>query len=802
MTKALSAAGQLTLIQPRPITPDKSLDIDAFAAALGVADSSHGTWIETLPFTSGDITAGTENELQVAVAGGGDDVDLVQTIEASNYYKNMVKRVVSGDAPQKSLSSLDDYLASSDKIWENSWVRIPLQALNRYARSILERDLLADKCQCDGPQRCDSERFFVHRRSETFLRVPVSYLLKLSLAQVIGRADVPAIIRQAGQRMLDHFLNDNSSPETHSFFPVNGSRPQGLGTAVVMETLLRYLLTQLLVQFANCAMGLEQHGQRVVIYFAPHPPMRQKQLNDLISDAFYRELFMSPCLSGWEQGEAKHRYMILCHEVLSRSQLNTLAKLKEADIITNNLVVLPRTSNICLANNGTHLSFGSRKLSQLMSDGASAFSDRDEKYYGDLVIKISEHFLPLFVGTYSAAPYRLDFFDFHPEKVLGFLPHELDYTHLRMIWRRWKRKANNKFFGRSLTPFGPELLDRAISKVLGLKGDLVHDFRLIDYLVSLLSTDESPSLDGRLDNEMRLKSDLSEMGIFDSRMPLYQLLRLRQYHTIGFSGFEARHYSLFEGFHRDMRTAVDLQQLITLLAYRYIFDRTVSHTDIPDSPTVESERRQFFFGAAIGIPTLYVRKQSKNRLMTRILKDCRHTRNSRRYNGYMRIPAIEYQRALIRVLKRDGRDLIEMLNIGGAVEDLTQRINDPERNAVAHRIVHSISGDRRHAVVRMNGREFNQAAEDYYRDQLRVDHMREALSTFQEAALELDSWESWRNGHYNKALLCLLGGTNADDFLASASRDALSESLSADVCQKMIYLLLLVIKFQQSKHNG
>jgi len=65
---------------------------------------------------------------------------------------------------------------------------------------------------------------------------------------------------------------------------------------------------------------------------------------------------------------------------------------------------------------------------------------------GDLVIKIAEHFLPLFVGTYSAAPYRMDFCDFHPEKALGFLPHELDYTHLRMIWRRWKKKADLKNF--------------------------------------------------------------------------------------------------------------------------------------------------------------------------------------------------------------------------------------------------------------------------------------------------------------------------------------------------------------------
>jgi hypothetical protein len=126
-----------------------------------------------------------------------------------------------------------------------------------------------------------------------------------------------------------------------------------------------------------------------------------------------------------------NRYMHLCHTVLSRSQLNAVIKLREAGIIVNNLVVLPSTSNISLANNGTHISLGSRLLTRLMQDPHSGYGPLEEKHYGDLAIKIVEHFLPLFVGTYSAAPYRIDFMDFHPERVLGFLPHELDFTHLR-----------------------------------------------------------------------------------------------------------------------------------------------------------------------------------------------------------------------------------------------------------------------------------------------------------------------------------------------------------------------------------
>jgi hypothetical protein len=245
---------------------------------------------------------------------------------------------------------------------------------------------------------------------------------------------------------------------------------KGYGRGLANETAKRYLLTHLLTLYANEKFRLREHGQQAIIFFSPHPPVRQKQLNDGISDSFYRELFMSPCLSGWSEGEAKHAYMVLCHQVLSRSHLNAVGKLREAGIITRNLVVLPNTSNIGLANNGVHVTLGSRRLTDALRDSRSGFTERDEKQVGDLVIKIVEHFLPLFVGTYSAAPYRLDFADFHPERVLGFLSHELDYTHLRMLWRRWKKKTATRLFGHAFTPLGPEPLDRILTAALRLKG--------------------------------------------------------------------------------------------------------------------------------------------------------------------------------------------------------------------------------------------------------------------------------------------------------------------------------------------
>jgi hypothetical protein len=168
------------------------------------------------------------------------------------------------------------------------------------------------------------------------------------------------------------------------------------------------------------------------------------------------------------------------------SQLSALTKLRDAGIISRGLVSLPTVCSVSLANNGTHVSLGSSRLAEQLAHGNARMGNHDEKYLGDLAVKIFEHFLPLFGGSYSAAPYRIPFEDFHPEKVLAFLPHELDYTHLRMVWRRWKKKADLKVFGHPLTPFGPRTLDKLLAFVFRLKGDFVPDYRLIDYLALAL----------------------------------------------------------------------------------------------------------------------------------------------------------------------------------------------------------------------------------------------------------------------------------------------------------------------------
>ena len=659
----------MTLLPPEnsPVQDETiSADIAGFAGLL-----KQNT---TTPFIGSDTSCGMEFELQVAVEGDAKRVDLPISIRCSSHYHNLEKRAARGDMSNHRASALREFLdTNSTGIWENSWVRLELERLSPLCREILDRDLLADKQDPGGPRRTDIHRFHVGEKNRT-LRIPISYLLKLALADILGTSPaLPAELHHTGRRLLDHFTSDNTSPEILSLtIPTAGE--ENIGRLAAAESCRTFLFIQLLVQYANTKFGLKDSGQRCIVYNAPHAPCRQKQLNEIVPDSYYRNLFMSPCLSGWDRGQEKHDYMALCHKTLSRSQLNTIGKLRDAGIITNNLVVLPNTSNTCLANNGTHVSLGSKMLSSLGADPESPFTPQVEKYYGDLVIKIVEHFLPLFVATYSAAPYKVDFADFHPEKMLGFLPHELDYTHLRMIWRRWKKKAAIRFAGHAVTPFGPRKLDTILATILRLKGDLIPDFRLIDYLVTLLSTETSPGLDGRPGNQERLKLDLTENGVFDHRMSIYLPYRLREFRRMSYSGFEGRIYSLFPSLLKDMQEAVNLQNLVTAQAFRYAVTGEITHNHIPDTPFIESERRQIFFACAVGLPTVFIHQNTGNAFMKKILRSIPDKRNSRRYKNYIRIRTGDYQQALINLLQKDAADLTEQQGQEDLIPGLQDRI--------------------------------------------------------------------------------------------------------------------------------
>lgn len=835
-------------------------------SALKIDKSSTDNFVASLPFSDRDATCGCENEFQAVVMGSPEDVDLPITIKASSCYRNLLKRNRRYRENHKKVTGFEQYLAPdgsgqsqkhlpdanlqedlvvnqylhmdnislgnktnsnpepleeagsrSDKdvnshnqnksftnVWENSWVRFPKHHLNLYANQVLDNDLHYDKQNLISGYRKDINRFLINIDGVDFLRIPISYLLKIALANAVGNPALHPELRSTARKMMNCCINDNSSPEILSFFPSPLRIATGREIKAVRETAIRFLLIQLLTAYANKRFRLMKNGQKALVYFASHTPHRQKKFNDFVPDSFYRDIFMSPCLSGWDRGEEKMAYMHICHRVLSRSRLNAVNKLKDAGIIVSNLVVLPNISDVSLANNGTHISIGSKKISALLKNGDPDFTSKDEKYFGDLCIKICEHFLPLFVGTYSATPYRIDFEDFHPEKILGFLPHELDFTHLRMIWQQWKRKADLKIFSRPVTPFGPESLDQFIRRFFSLKGDIVPDFRLIDYFAAVMSTDENSALDGQEGNEKSLAMDLQDMGVFDARMPLYMLMRLRKEAVHGFSGIEARYYSTFESLFNDFGEAIQIQRLIMMLAWKLIIDQKVTHEDIPDMPELESERRQIFFGAAIGIKTVFIKENTPNRFLGSILFTIQQRKKltrSIKYPGFYKVLIQDYLVALVDIVENEGKEIINSPELHRSVRNLKKRIESPSESRVSERMISEIIKKEGHKkAMDMRAEDFNQASERYLRDDLRKKHMSEGFRTLEEEIQQLDLWVSFRDPSRMEILSSVLEeNESACNFLSNNKEALLNESATEEVLEKTIQLIVLTV--EQTLHS-
>lgn len=724
---------------------DNSFRIDDFSESSKLIDETLNFIglsvynVENMPFSPHDVTLGSETELQTVVIGKSIDVDLPKQITGSDYYKNLIKKTLRNDVSPKMLKGLRAYLNENDEnVWENSYVVFKQKNLNKYSQKILFNDLKKNKTDFNSGFRDDVNNYIRKQNGIDYIRIPVSYLIKLAVADFIGETlSEECGLRNKFSKVLDHFLSDNTSPETFSFHVCTSDGYSSPGDSVASETVIRFMFCYFAVQYANIKFGLIEEGQKADIFFSPHVPIRQKVLNKYIPDTFYREIFMNPCLSGWDEGEKKKDYMALCHMTLSRSSLHTLSKLKEAGMLFNNLVELPDVSNVSLGNNGIHVSAGSKKMTSEFKIN-DHFSDKHEKAFGDLVIKITEHFIPLFPGFYSSAPLRMSFKDFRMEKALGFLPHELDFFHLRILWRRWKKKSKNKLFGKIITPLGFDEVDSFFEKIFGFKGDFIFDHRLIDYPAALLSSDLCSPIDGNYDSEEKYKRYLHSCGVFDKNMSIYLLNKLRRCSSIGFCGYESRFYSLFESFSDDMSAAVNLQVLLQMLAIKYISKYNIRHEDISSDPFTESERRNAFFSTAINLPVLNFKIENGSIIQKRILNNVSKLKKSKRYKGYYKVNLVEYMKALITTIENDAADLISLYGFESVVADLKRRINNPEKYSSFSKITKSIL--LMNSKKKISSDDFNKKAESFYRNELKKKHLKEGISCHLEEIIKKGSF--------------------------------------------------------------
>jgi hypothetical protein len=279
--------------------------------------------------------------------------------------------------------------------------------------------------------------------------------------------------------------------------------------------------------------------------------------------------------------------------------------------------------------------------------------------------------------------------------------------------------------------------------------------------------------------------------------------RLREFSKMGFSGFEGRYYSLFASFEPDMAQAVNLQILVTALAFKYVLEGKVSHFHIPDDPFIESERRQMFFGSAIGLPTFYVRSDTKNLFMRKLLSRARHVRSSRRYPGYLRVYNAELRCALARTLAEDAADLISLMGLSGSICDLFERLEAPDEYSGAAKITKQVLADLGvSSPLDARAREFNCAAERYYRESLKRRHMRESLDLLEEDLELLDRTHRSLGPAFSRALRYALQCRQAVGVFRSLRASVEQERASPGDLRVLINLILVSIAYDSAQAGG
>ncbi|WP_422698818.1 hypothetical protein [Desulfosarcina cetonica] len=115
---------------PKALPANSAISRFKVSHLLGIDTATPDGLARTLPFMPADATAGSENEYQTAVLGHRQQVDLSLAIEDSSFFRNLKKRIQRGDAPPSRVTALERFLESNtDRVWENSWVRLPVETL-------------------------------------------------------------------------------------------------------------------------------------------------------------------------------------------------------------------------------------------------------------------------------------------------------------------------------------------------------------------------------------------------------------------------------------------------------------------------------------------------------------------------------------------------------------------------------------------------------------------------------------------------------------------------------------------------
>ena len=135
-----------------------------------------------------------------------------------------------------------------------------------------------------------------------------------------------------------------------------------------------------------------------------------------------------------------------------------------------------------------------------------------------------------------------------------------------------------------------------------------------------------------------------------------------------------------------------------------------------------------------------------------------------------------------------------MLGKHSPVENLDARLRSNGKDTAAGRLTRRICDTAGvSSPMKLYGETFNQAAESFYRGELKKEHMQEAIDSWCEELRHLDGMPAWRDGTYNQAMLSILKGKDAVAWIQNLRSALVAEDLPLATVSMLIQLMLLTL---------
>jgi hypothetical protein len=127
------------------------------------------------------------------------------------------------------------------------------------------------------------------------------------------------------------------------------------------------------------------------------------------------------------------------------------------------------------------------------------------------------------------------------------------------------------------------------------------------------------------------------------------------------------------------------------------------------------------------------------------------------------------------------------------MKDLWERINNFDEYSVSSRLIKGIlNSKQKHSPLNMDSDEFNNAAESYYRGDLKRRHISEALLSLKEDCRMIDKSILSSNDSLSKTLRFILNDSRATQILDILKDDVVEERVDLEHLIKLIHLILVV----------